>query len=283
MCVLARCRLEERAVGVVDTLLETQRAFDSVAPEYHRANADNPILSGMRRRARAAVEAWAPRGSRLLDLGCGPGTDAEWLAARGYRITAIDWSPAMTAEARHRVRAAALEDRVEVRQLGIQELDRLAPDTFDAAYSNFGPLNCVADLAGAARLIADRLRPRAALVASVIGRVCPWELALYLSRGAWARALVRYSRGAVAVPLDGRTVWTQYFSPRELTRIFAAAGFERVALRALGAVVPPPYLQAFAGRHPRLLQTLESIEDGVGGWPVVRGCGDHFLIVFRKA
>ena len=46
---------------------------------------------------------------------------------------------------------------------------------FDAAFSNFGPLNCVEDLPAVARQLHEVLRPGGVLVASVIGRVCPWE------------------------------------------------------------------------------------------------------------
>lgn len=263
-------------------LLDTQRAFDGVATTYDRSNAENPTLVEMRRRARATFEAFVPPGATVLDLGCGPGTDEEYLALRGYRLTAIDWSPAMVAEARRRVRAAGVADRVDVMALGIHEIDRLAPVMFDAACSNFGPLNCVPDPVRAAGLIADRLRPGGVLVASVIGRVCPWELALYLARGDWARARIRFASTLVPVPLGGGTVWTQYYSARAFERIFAAAGLSRVYLRTLGLFVPPPYLQAFAARHPVLVRRLQRLEDAVGDWPGIRGWGDHFLIVMRK-
>jgi hypothetical protein len=57
----------------------------------------------------------------------------------------------------------------------------------------------------------------------------------------------------------------------------------RVSLRALGLFVPPPYLQAFAHRHPKLVDLLQRIEDRCGGWPLLRSWGDHFLVVLRKA
>ena len=273
-------------MGVMtQALSETQRAFDGVAAGYAGSNAANPILCAMRAHLHRALAAVVPAQARLLDLGCGPGTDAVELAARGHHVTAIDWSPAMVEEARRRVRAAGVADRVQVQQVGIHEIDRLAAaeSGFDAAYSNFGPLNCVADLSAAAASIADRLKPGGVLVASVIGRVCPWELALYAARRDFARATIRFRRGLVAVPLDGRTVWTQYLSPREFEGIFGNAGFTRVSLRALGLLVPPPYMQAFADRHPALMAGLRRAEDRCGNWPLLRRCGDHFLVVMRKA
>jgi SAM-dependent methyltransferase len=280
--VLAEDVVEELAVASM-MLFDTQQAFDGVAAGYDRSNAANPTLCHMRARAWDAMDAFVPRDSHVIDLGCGPGCDAEHLARVGYRVTAIDWSRAMVEEARRRVQAAGVAERVDVLHVGIHEIDQLAPVRFDAAYSNFGPLNCVDDLAAAARLIANRLRPGGVLVASVIGRVCPWELALYLARGRWWRAAIRFRREPVPVPLEGRTVWTRYYTPGNFARIFATAGFTPVSLRTLGLVVPPPYLDAFAGRHPRVISALQNVEDRVGGWPGIRTWGDHFLIVLRKA
>ncbi|MCU1381894.1 MAG: class SAM-dependent methyltransferase [Acidobacteria bacterium] len=272
-------------MGVTRALLDTREAFDGVAAGYDRSNRDNPLLCAMRDRVQRTITALVPPGSRLLDLGCGPGTDATTMAIAGYRVTAIDWSPAMVDEARRRVVDAGVESSVDVQHVGIHEVDRLedAAARFDAAYANFGPLNCVADLAAAAPRLAATLRPGGLLIASVIGRVCPWEIALYAARGNWSRALIRFRRGVVPVPLDGRTVWTRYISPGECERAFAPAGLRRVSLRALGLLTPPPYLQAFADRHPALVDRLQRAEDRCAGWPVLRGWGDHFVIVMRKA
>lgn len=57
---------------------------------------------------------WLPPGGRGLDLACGPGAGALWLAERGFTVEAVDISPV----ALDRLRAAAAEhgyaDRVEV-------------------------------------------------------------------------------------------------------------------------------------------------------------------------
>lgn len=265
-------------------LADTQQAFDAVASTYDRSNAENPILCAMRDRSRGMFERLVPPPASVLDLGCGPGCDAEYFAHRGYRVTAVDWSPAMVQETRRRLRVAPEPGNarsIEVRQLGIHELDCLAPAKYDAVYSSFGPLNCVPDLKGSARLIAGRLHQGGLLIASVIGRVCPWEMALFASRGQWRRAAVRFARSPVPVPLEDGTIWTQYYTPREFTASFTTF-FDRVALRALGVFVPPPYMQEFASRHSSMVSLLQRVEDCSAGWPIVRTVGDHFLIAARR-
>ena len=264
-------------------LLDTQRAFDGVARTYGEDNERNPILSAMRLRAMDALISVVPPGASLLDLGCGPGLDAEYLARRGYRVVGVDWSPEMVRQASARIRRAGLEERVGIHHVGIHELHRVSAHLVDGAYSNFGALNCVPDLETAARAVADRLSTGGLFVASIIGRVCPWELALYGIRRDWKRAAVRYAPDFVPVPLEGRTIWTRYYKPREFERALHRAGFETLSRRALGLLVPPPYLSAFACRHPKLIRVLQGIEDRVAGRPVFREWGDHFLIVMRKA
>jgi len=131
-------------------LLDTQQAFDSVAATYDRSNTENAILCAMRRRVLAEVDRRVARPGRILDLGCGPGADDEWLARAGYRVTAIDWSPHMVEQARARITAAGLSREVSIQHLGIHQLEHLPGGVFDAAYSNFGPLNCVPHLSAAA-------------------------------------------------------------------------------------------------------------------------------------
>jgi SAM-dependent methyltransferase len=269
----------ERASPVLE---DTRHAFDRVAADYERSNAANPTLCHMREQTLAAIKAHVASGSHILDLGCGTGSDDEALARAGYEVTAIDWSPAMTRVTRQRIAGARLGDRIDVLQLGIHEIDLLAPAVFDAACSNFGPLNCVPSLSETARLLGDRLRPGGVLVASVIGRICPAEMALYACRGNWSRLRIRFSRNFVPVPLDGGTVWMRYYTPAEFERPFLAAGFTRVWLRGLGVFTPPPYAQSFAERHPSLVRWLQHLDDRLGAYPGLRAMGDHFLIVLRK-
>lgn len=263
-------------------LAETRRAFDAVAPTYGAANDANPVINMMRTRTICALRRHVHPGARVLDLGCGPGPDVVSLAKLGYHVTAVDWSPEMVAKANEAIHSRSLDSLARAQVMGIQEIDRLPQGQWQAAYSNLGPLNCVPDLTVAARAIAGRLQPGGVFVASIIGRTCPWEWLIYGLRGDWSRVRIRYQRGFVPVPLEGATVWTQYVSPTECAQAFESAGFQVLRLRALGLAVPPPYLDGFCRRNPGLLRAMTRVDDFLGAWPVMRHCGDHFLMELRR-
>ncbi|RAJ70333.1 tellurite resistance protein TehB [Streptomyces sp. Amel2xB2] len=52
---------------------------------------------------------------RALDLGCGPGRNALWLAALGFEVDAVDLSPTAVAWAEERARDAEPGTRARVR------------------------------------------------------------------------------------------------------------------------------------------------------------------------
>ena len=270
-----------RVVALDDAqLLETQKAFDSVAADYDGPRGNNELIQRMRVTLWDTVSREVPAGRRLLDLGCGTGIDAFEFASRGYEVLASDWSPQMVERTRARAAAAGLEQRVEAKHVGIHQLDQI-DDRFDAVYSNFGPLNCAPDLNAVATQCERLLRPGGLLIFSVIGRICPWELAYYTSKRRFRRATVRATRGATAVGMNNHTIWTYYYLPREFYRAFADS-FSLESYRALSLFMPPPYLVDYYRRHRAGCDRLGKLDDRFGALPVLRNMGDHFLIVMRR-
>jgi SAM-dependent methyltransferase len=53
-----------------------------------------------------AVRSGALRSGRALEVGCGTGTNALWLAAQGFEVTAVDLSPLAIDKARHKAAGA---------------------------------------------------------------------------------------------------------------------------------------------------------------------------------
>ncbi len=263
-------------------LRDTQAAFDSVAADYDGPRGNNDAIQDMRAEMWRWLDATFRPGSQLIDLGCGTGLDAVRMAGLGHRVTATDWSSQMVERTRERAGHAGLADRVQPLPVGAHELQQLAGEqAFDGAYSNLGPLNCVPDLGDVSRECARLLRPGGALVFTVIGRVCPWEIAHYAMRRRWDRVMLRFARHVVPVGMNKRTIWTRYFTPGEFYKDFES-DFTLEHVRGLCIFVPPPYLTWIQQRHPHWHERLWRWDRRVAGWPGIRATGDHFLIVMRK-
>jgi ubiquinone/menaquinone biosynthesis C-methylase UbiE len=263
-------------------LRATQEAFDSVAADYDGPRGNNALIQDMRSEMWRWLDATFARGSRLIDIGCGTGLDAIRMAQSGHHVVATDWSPEMAQRTRDRAAREQLTDRVRVVAVGAHELHRLdAEGLYDGAYSNLGPLNCVPALGDVARECARLLKPGGALVFTVIGRVCLWEIAHYLRRRQWARVRVRFARNVVPVSMNKHTIWTRYYGPREFYRAFKSH-FTLEHYRGLCVFAPPPYLTSIRDQHRGLYDRLWHLDRRASGWPLLRNTGDHFLMVMRR-
>jgi ubiquinone/menaquinone biosynthesis C-methylase UbiE len=263
-------------------LSDTQEAFDSVAADYDGVRGNNELIQDMRTEMWRWLDATFAPGSRLIDLGCGTGLDAVRMARSSHWITATDWSAKMVERTRLRAQESGVDARVRALALGSHELQWLdGREMYDGAYSNLGPLNCVPDLHDVSAQCARLLKPGGALVFTVIGRLCPWEIVHYARQGRWARAFARFQRGVVPVGMNQRTIWTRYYTPKEFFEPFSAE-FRLDHYRGLCACAPPPYLTWMRERHLRWYERLWRWDRLVSGWPLMREFGDHFLIVLKK-
>lgn len=262
-------------------LEDTRRAFNRVAADYDGPTGNNVLIQHMRVQMWQTLTTTFPPGARLLDLGCGTGIDAAYLAACGYSVLATDWSPAMVERTRARFAEQGLEQRAAARVLGIQDLTQLQGEEFDGIYSDLGPLNCAPDLRHTARAGAALLRPGGRIIVSVIGRCCPWETAYHVAHARWKRAFLRWRTTAVPVPLNGETVWTRYYTPRQFYGSFAD-DFALTYYRGLRICAPPPYMIGVYRRLRPLCALGDWLDSRTGHLPIVRNAGDHFLMIMTR-
>ena len=261
---------------------DTRAAFDSVAASYDGPRGNNELIQHMRREMWRWLDASFQAQSTLLDLGCGTGLDAVRMAQRGHTVLATDWSPRMVERALGRAAGARVSERVRTAAIGAHELERIeGSSVFDGIYSNLGALNCLPDLAPVSRECSRLVKSGGRLVFTVIGRWCPWEIVHYVAQANWPRVSVRFARGMVPVGMNGHTIWTRYWTPMELYRAFAQE-FTLVHCRAVCLFAPPPYMTGFRDRHPAWFERLWRWDRRVGGWPLLRNLGDHFLIVMAR-
>ena len=236
--------------------------FDRVAAEYDATWTRTPVGRAQRGQVWRVLEAMFQRGDRVIDIGCGTGEDALYLMARGVFVQAVDASPVMVSIAQSRGVVA------EVRRA--EDLDVLG-GMFDGAVSNFGALNCVADLGAVAASIGRAVRPGGQVAICLIGRFCLWESLYYALRLNFRKALRRRR----ASDFRGMTVY--YPSATDVRAAFAPH-FECRRWTGIGLLVPPSYVQI----PPALVGALAACDRLLAGLPVLRGLADHRLFVLVR-
>lgn len=111
-----------------------------------------------------------------LDLGCGEGGDALWLAGRGWRVTAVDVSATVLARGAARAEAAGVADRIDWQQhdlahsLPTGEFDLISAQYLQSPVEGFPRDQVLQTLARA-------VAPGGMLLVVDHGSVAPWSWA----------------------------------------------------------------------------------------------------------
>ncbi len=263
--------------------------FAAAAATYDAAFTQTQLARWLRAAVQAQLAAVFHPGDHVLELGCGTGEDALWLAGRGVRVTATDVSQAMLAVAQRKAAAANLTHLID-----FAAIDLAAPALsigncqlaignwqLSAAFSNFGPLNCLPDRRPLAEALAHWLRPGSQVVLVVMGPACPWEIGWHLLHGQPHAAVRRFKGGGEAHVGGGATVRVWYPSPRTLAAEFAPE-FAVRDLLGIGSLLPPSYLSHLVERWPGAFGALARAERRMAHrWPWT-WLNDHYLLTLER-
>lgn len=266
--------------------------FDGAADGYDAAFSDRLLGRLLRGLLHETLDRHLPRQGRLLELGCGTGVDATFMARRGANVIAGDLSAEMLAATRARAEAACVADRVETVRLDLARPVELRTSTgeavdggldgcFDGAWSAFGPLNCVADRHALGEALRRWLKPGARVVLVPMARFAPWDWLWYgahLRPGAAVRRLRRHP--TAALPGGGRLPLS-YPTLRQLDAEMGP-GLRRVEARGLGVLLPISEAAGMVERLPRLFEAAASLERGLAGRGLSPHLCDHVAVVYER-
>ena len=132
--------------------------FDAVARYYDLLHSGKDYDEECRFLERVMGRFLAETPRDLLDVGCGTASHALILAKRGYRVTAVDYSPRMLDQARRK--AGPSQPGLRLLQADVQHM--ALGVRFDAAYSMEGPVTSLLtrrDLLLHFKTVRDHLRP----------------------------------------------------------------------------------------------------------------------------
>ena len=220
-------------------------------------------------------------GDTIVELNCGTGEDALFLARNAISVVACDASERMIQTAQRRLQSEAPEAPVYLCLLPTERICELQSATLlDGAFSNFSGLNCVADLKQTAQDLAALVKPGAPLLVCLSTRFCLSEILWFLIHGEPRKAFRRCS-GRATAQVGEFTVEVYYSTVRKLQRDFAPAFVMRSCI-GVGVAVPPSYVEASIRKYPKVLALLQSIDKFISTLPGFRVIGDHVLIRFDR-
>lgn len=193
----------------------TREYFDEVEARKYFVERHIPHFAGFRE--------W--QGKKVLEIGCGIGTDTINFARHGASVTAVELSERSLEIARRRSQVYGLQDRIRFYQGDAERLSEFVPvEPYDLIYS-FGVIHHTPN---PGRVIAQMRRyahPRTRVRIMVYNRYSwkvLWILFTYGKGKLWClgELVARYSEAQTGCPV------TYTFTKKELTRMFASYGFD---------------------------------------------------------
>jgi SAM-dependent methyltransferase len=282
MGVISLAAAHESDYTMMPLLRPAAVAFDAIAPIFDLRFGAWQSVAAQRRAVRAALLQEFPLGGHILELGGGTGEDATFLAELGFNVLLTDPSPAMVERARAKLAPlgsrAAIASGEELEDFATNHLSR-GGEMFDGAFSNFAPLNCIADLRPVARGLAQLLKPGAPAMLVLFGTFCPGEMVVEVLRGRPHLALRRCRRDEAPARLAKREFSIVYHRRATMQRAFAP-WFVLEKRLGIGVMVPPSAAEPWISQRPRLLAAMEMFDRNLAH-PLAM-LGDHVLYQFRR-
>jgi SAM-dependent methyltransferase len=215
----------------------------------------------------------------VLEVNCGTGEDALWLAKQQATVLATDVSSGMLSIARKK----AANENIEFKQMSAQSIGTLAPERYNYIFSNFGGLNCLSENEmiqfenGCEKLQGydDQL------VFVIMGTKCLWERYFFIRKGDKEKAYRRSNKNGVETVIDSHHFKTYYYSPREIKSIFKK-NYYHTATKPIGLFVPPSYLESYFVKRKGLFGFLKLLDKILGNFSFLANYADHYLIVLKR-
>jgi ubiquinone/menaquinone biosynthesis C-methylase UbiE len=251
------------------------RAYDAIAAEY-----DLQVQGDLWMRHqlwRHYLDCFQP-GMHVLDVACGTGIDAIFLAEQGIQVTGIDISPAMISQLQSKAGTRDMGGKLKTYVLEVSELQSWPPQCFDGILSAFAGLNTVPDLDQFAANAADLLRPGGRMLLHMLNRFSLWEWLGLVTRSQWSAAHCLGQQHERIFSIGGEPVKHTLYLPVEAYQFFAT----RFTLRrsySLGVLRPPHTLHRI---QPLLRAVPGKLDQTLGAYPPFLNWGRFFVLDLEK-
>lgn len=257
--------------------------FDSIAEEYDHHIYGNLVNTLLRERSVHLLRETFQHGERLLEVGCGTGTETLEMLRDGHEVVAADISRNMLKRLQAKAEGEGLGSLLKIVKINAENVSELVQifgkHSFGGIYSTYGALNCVADFSKIPGAFHDLLNGSGNLVLGIYNRLCLSEVMGYAMKLKFKNALSRLK--SMALEGDSRFCIDVYaYSLMEIRNRFHEY-FTMENLEGVPVFIPPSNFVGYVEKFSRKLDLIKRLDSFFGKkWPF-NMLGDHFLAVLK--
>ncbi len=255
--------------------------FNAIAENYDTHIFGNAVNALLRERSLELMRREFKKGSTLLEIGCGTGTETLELLKDGHEIVAVDISQNMLDIIRQKAERAGTSDSLETIRLNAEEISSLetthGSGSFDGVYSNYGAINCVQNINEIPHALSRLLSPGGKLIMGIYNRLCLSEIFGYSMRFKFVNSLARLKK--ISAEGESRFCIDVYsYTLGEIVAIFSS-DFHLELAEGVPVIIPPSNFVNYVEKFQRKFNTIKRLDSWLGKrWPFY-WFGDHFLTV----
>jgi len=201
----------------------------------------------------------------VLDLGCGTGLEAIPLAKKGINIVAVDVSQGMLQILKRKIEKYQIKN-IKIHKLAIGEISSLikiyGEESFDGAYSIFGPLNSEPNIAKFSYSLFKLLKPKGKFVASIINRWYIYDMLKFKPRMEFGKY---------------KDILFKYYTPFEF--ILSFKNFRLNEILGIGIFLPQPKSII---KNEKLINILFKLDKHISKRFPFKYLGTDFIVNFYK-
>ncbi len=258
-----------------------QFAFDDYAISYDLYFEENNITKILRKKIQTIFLSYFKKEDLILELNCGTGNDAIFLAQNGINIFATDISQKMIEVTSEKILKLNLENNITLEQKSIENIFELQTKNFDGIFSNFGGINCVTNISNVFYDVNNLLKPNGIFILNYMNKFCLFETIAFLKKGKLKKAFERLHKNGVDVKLQNEYVKTYYYFANQIKQN-SQKYFDIIQLTGLNFFSPNPNFIDFYNRHPKISNIFLNIENKVESIFPFYYFGDHAIVVLKK-
>ena len=256
------------------------KGFSKIANKYEEFDKNFNIATWGRKKVRIHLEKELELNSSILEINCGSGIDAVYLAKKGYKVHATDIAEGMLAHVRQKITANKLQHKLTCEKLSFNNLNAIS-DKFNHIFSNFGGLNCssLLELKAIFNSFNNVLAPNGKVTLVIMPKICIWEFLSFLKGN--PHAFRRLKKNGVLANIEGEQVATFYHSKNQIKNLLLD-DFTNFKVENICFIAPTGNRIDYPNQYPKWFKILTFLDTISNKISFLQGYGDYYILSATK-